>query len=361
MSTSLKVKKSSAQAVQDFINYIKARKDGTIKSLRSKYTKLDSFLMGGFELNTIVCISAMSGSGKSTISKTLRDSFHEKNKDMKFKTLVFNFELLAHQQVARSVVSKTKIPLRKLLSVDAPLSDADYKGLEQLLLTMSRHNVTYIEEASTADEMFRFILDFWETECREKKENGEIVRENYTLLIEVDHALLTLGEQGDKEKDKIDRLMFALIRVKKYIAARGGSSISIVLSQMNREMMKLDRLSNPEFHIPNTSSLFGASSIEQACDYIIFCHIPATLQISAYTSEKLPTKYFFNNKVYELPYFHIAKNRSGERNVSFPLINKLHFFDFDEMDSNIFKQLHADFKASEYLQIPTIKQPVLDL
>jgi hypothetical protein len=46
MSTSLKVKKSSAQAVQDFINYIKARKDGTIKSLRSKYTKLDSYLMG---------------------------------------------------------------------------------------------------------------------------------------------------------------------------------------------------------------------------------------------------------------------------------------------------------------------------
>ena len=86
-------KLSSAEVVAQSKEYTRMRMTGEISSLKTKFPKLNSALMGGIENNTITTIAALSGAGKSTISKCFRDSFVTHNPEVKFKQYVFNFEI----------------------------------------------------------------------------------------------------------------------------------------------------------------------------------------------------------------------------------------------------------------------------
>ena len=335
-SSGVMKKLSSNVVATQSMKYVDDRRKGLITSLRTKFPRLNSALMGGIETNTITCISALSGAGKSTISKCITDSICTMNEGMDFNLYKFNFEMVAFQTASRSIVTDANMPLRKLYSVDEPLTEEEYQGLivyyEQL---KKRDNVWFIETPSNAATIVQSLLIYYRDEC---KPYGK------TLLYEIDHALLTKGNVGDKEKERIDDLMYRLVELKKIIAADGGSSVGIVLSQMNREIRSVERIKNAELHRPSTGDLFGASSIEQCADYIIFSHMPAKLGIQAYTTEKYPTRVLINNVWINIPYFELVKQRSGESDITFPMWNKLDRFDFDEMDLSIFRELHSSFK-----------------
>ncbi len=324
------------------MEYVDGRRKGLITSLLTKYTRCNRYLMGGIELNTIIGISAMSGAGKSTLSKTIRDSIWELNPTMDFNQYLFNFEMVAHAQAARSVVTMGDISMHKLYSVDEPLSDVEFNRLKVYYESLaSREGVFFIETPETADVIRDSLLHYYKTECKPY---------NKTMVYEIDHALLTKGQQGDTEKDKIDKLMAVLVEVKKIISNDGGSSVGIVLSQMNRNITSIERIKNKEMHRPQTSDLFGASSIEQGCDYILFAHMPGKLHLQSYTEADLPTKMVYNGENIMIPYFELVKNRTGESNLTIPLWNKLKRFDFDEMDMEVFKQLRAMHQAGEKVE-----------
>jgi len=322
---------SSAHVVEKNLKYVDDRRKGLIKSLETKFPRLNKKLMGGIELDTITCVAALSGAGKSTISKCLRDSIYELNKSVNSKQYVFNFEMLAHQQIGRSVVTASNKSLNKLYSVDEPLSDSEFKYLKNYYDGLKDRDIDFIENADTAETIANSIVYYWKTECEKQ---GKV------LIYEIDHALLTKGRQGQGEKERIDDLMYALIDVKKYIASNGGHSVGIILSQMNREIRKIDRIANKEMHRPDTSCLFGASSIEMCCDYIVFSHMPGKLGIKDYCVQKYPTVMYIGKDRFHIPYFELVKNRSGEPDITIPMWNKLHRFDFDEMDIDVFKDLH---------------------
>lgn len=348
-SSRIVLKKLSSREVADQNKkYVDDRRNGRIKSLTTKYPKLNKALMGGIELDTITCVSALSGAGKSTLSKTIRDSIHFLNKDVAHKQYVFNFEMIAHQQIGRSMVTETKMPLRKLYSVDEPLSDEQFKELEKYYEELSKRDIDFIETPHNPKVIADSIVYYWEKECKAK---------GLTLVYEIDHALLCKGLEGQSEKERVDMLMYLLVDVKKYISSQGGHSVGIVLSQMNRDIRKIERITKKELHRPLTSDLFGASSIEQCSDYIVFVHMPAKLSISSYTTRGLPT--FYKEReggpALMLPYFELVKQRSGESDLTIPLWNKLNRFDFDEMDSSIFEQLRQD-ASSEEGGIPIVKK-----
>lgn len=322
---------SSSDVVDKNLKYVDDRRHGRIKSLETKFPRLNKKLMGGIELDTITCISALSGAGKSTISKCIRDSIYDLNKDIPNKQYVFNFEMLAHQQIGRSVVTASNKSLNKLYSIDDKLSDTEFAFLKTYYEGLRHRDIDFIETADTAETIANSIVWYWKTECQP---HGKV------LVYEIDHALLTKGAQGQNEKERIDDLMYRLIDVKKYISANGGHSVGIVLSQMNREIRKVERVANKEMHRPDTSCLFGASSIEQCCDYIIFSHMPGKLGIKDYGVAKYPTVMHIGDDKYHIPYFELVKNRSGEPDITIPMWNKLHRFDFEEMDIEIFKNLH---------------------
>ena len=95
---------SSDEVVKRNLKYVDDRRKGLIKSLETKFPRLNKKLMGGIELDTITCVAALSGAGKSTISKCLRDSIYELNKEVDSKQYVFNFEMLAHQQIGHNQI-----------------------------------------------------------------------------------------------------------------------------------------------------------------------------------------------------------------------------------------------------------------
>ena len=329
-------KLSSKEVAEQNEKYVDDRRKGLITSLKTKFTRLDNYLMGGIELDTIMCLSALSGGGKSTLAKCMRESINSLNPNMEFNQYIFNFEMIAHQQAGRTVVTKANIPLKKLYSVDEPLSDADFAQVKLHYDAMkSRDNVWFIETPGTATEIVSSLWHYYLTEC---KSTGKV------LVYELDHALLTKGREGASEKERVDEVMYALVYLKKRIAADGGHSIGIVLSQMNRDIRKIERIKDKQLHRPNTGDLFGASSIEQCCDYIIFSHIPAKLNISSYTTNEYPTIVTIGTINYQIPYFELVKQRSGESDLTIPLWNKLDRFDFDEMDKDVFYKLLKQFQ-----------------
>lgn len=336
-------KKSIETVVDENAKYIDDRRHGRITSLKTKYSRLNRFIMGGLETNTIIGISAMSGAGKSTLAKEIRDSIWELNPTMDFNQYLFNFEMVALAQISRSLVTSTGKSMHDLYSVDRPMNDSEFDALNDYYKELKRRKgVFFIETPATAEVIKDSLLEYYVKECRP---TGK------TMVYEIDHALLTKGEQGDDEKKKIDKLMLALVEVKKKISNIGGSSVGIVLSQMNRNIQSIERIKNKEMHRPQTSDLFGASSIEQCCDYIVFAHMPGKLHLQSYTEKELPTKMEYNGKVVNIPYFELVKNRTGESGLTIPLLNKLDRFSFDEMDKDVFwglKEMHDEGVKIEY-------------
>lgn len=340
---------TSDEVARQNLEYIDKRRKGEIKSLLTKYPKLNSVLMGGVELDTIFCISALSGAGKSTLSKTIRDSFVDLNPGVLFNQYVFNFEMLAHQQIGRSVSTMTGMALKKLYSVDEPLTDVEFEALKEHYAKLGDRKVFFIEVSGTPEQIADSIVGFWWNECKDK---------GITLVYEIDHALLVKGKDGNTEKDRIDALMYLLVDVKKYIASHGGHSIGIVLSQMNREIRSVDRIKNSIMHRPDTSCLFGASSIEMCCDYILFSHVPAKLNLESYTTNNLPTRIRVDGQLQQMVYFELVKQRSGASDITIPVWNKLSVFDFEEMDGVTFQKLHEQMGDGipEYRSQPLFKK-----
>ena len=336
------------QAVDESEKYLIDRREGRITSLKTKFNKLNSVLMGGLEQNTITCISARSGCGKSTIAKALRNSIAELNQ-LPIYTFVFNFEMLAKQQVSRELSTKLSKPLSVLYSTEQKLSDEEFELVEYQYNKMRElnPNIYFIEVSDNATAIKNSLLYYYHT----------IVKPNRGVMIyEIDHALLTKGREGDSEKDKVDKLMEALVDLKKIIAADGGSSVGIVLSQMNRDIQSVDRVNNPSNHQPRSSDLFGSSSIEFAADYIIVNHIPAKLGIKRYTDLELPCEYIHRKDGQILKrelasYLHLIKNRSGESDILIPLENRLEFFDFEELPSEEFVKRHKQLKSSQFVYV----------
>lgn len=338
-------KLSSVEVVAQSKEYTRKRMTGEIGSLKTKFGRLNKALLGGLEHNTITTISALSGAGKSTISKCFRDSFVTENPKVKFKQYVFNFEMSSHSQIARSVVSASQMSLNKLYSVDEPLTPQQFKNLDKYYDELATRDIDFIDVPSTPESIVRSLVHYWETECK---------ADNITMIYELDHTLLVKGVQGQSERSKIDSLMYLLVEAKKYIASQGGNSIGLVLCQMNREIRKTERVQNADMHRPGTECLFGASSIEQCSDYIIISHIPAKLGIESYTTDGLPTKMMIDGEVLQIPYFELVKNRSGAPDLTFPMWNKLAFFDFDEMEVEVFKEMYTSFRDTG--QIPVVKK-----
>lgn len=307
--------------------YITDRREGNVLSLSTKFKKLNKMTMNGFEANTIACFSALSGFGKSTISKEIRDSLP----DIPMVKLCFNFEMLAVHQLTRTASSNKKMSLKKMYSLDEKLTDRETKMLFDHfdeMLEKYGDDFLFVETMCNYQQIARLIMKTYNEEC---KPEGKF------LYVEIDHMLLTLGKEGESEKGKIDALMLKLLECKKDISSDGGSVFIATLSQMNREIRSEKRMTNPDLHRPDTSCLFGASTIEFACDYIVFSHIPGRLGLKSYTDDKLPVSYRGTDMITGKPkdkyivYFELVKNRSGAPDQRFALFNNLEIFQLEEM------------------------------
>jgi replicative DNA helicase len=308
---------------EEIVDYIDKRRKGIVRSLRTRWVRFNNICMGGIEPNTIFTIAGISGAGKSSFANSLEVDLFELNPNANFVVLSFSWEMLSSKQVGRKLSYNLRKTTTELYSAieGKPLSDTDYNKIVKEVETIKKYPIYYVETSGNVDEIRETILKFSENEGKGK-----------WIIIMIDHILLTKGRTGESEREIVSKLQYMLMEVKKW-----PMPITVIqLSQLNRDIESVDRITNPSMHYPTRKDLFGSDSIYQCSDFVAVLHRPEILGIVYYGSgdKMLPAE--------GLLFLHLLKNRDGETAVmifkSILEYNRLDEISFKDIPKPINKQ-----------------------
>ena len=308
-------------AGKEVLEYINQRRKGLVHSLATRWGKFNRATMGGLDWNIIMTIAGMSGSGKSSIANDLETSLFDNNPDENFSVLSFNFEMLAMKQVGRKISHKLYKTVGQLYSSNEDLNDEIYQRAENVVNSISRkYSIYYVDIPGTVEEMYYTIMHFHE--MRKTKTQDE----EYGTVILIDHTLLTKHKAGDSERENLVRLYRMMMLVKKEIKC-----MFIVISQLNREIEKSERMTNPMQNYPMKKDIFGSDAVFHGSDYVLITHKPYMLNMQAYGPHHLPVT---NPQKPTQPmiYWHILKNRDGESGIVMSMVDILKYNRVDEYE-----------------------------
>lgn len=186
-----------------------------------------------------------------------------------FEILSFDFEMLIEDQLTRYTSSKVQKSLKQIYSAEEPLDQESYKEVLRVLESRRNAPIFYVDVPGNPQQIKETILTF----AMER----DLAAQNKGLVVSIDHATLVKGKTGDAEKAVIDELMTNFLELKKYFASEGLRCIFLVLSQLNRDIERPERTSNPLLHYPTRNDIFAASSIYHCSDYVMISHRPANI------------------------------------------------------------------------------------
>ena len=272
---------------KEAVAYIAGRRNHSISSLKTRWSKFNKQCMGGIEPNTVYTIAGISGSGKSSMANTLQTDLIDCNPEEEVIVLTFSLEMVGFRQVGRTLSQKLRQTTSTLYSSEMSLSDELYKKVIEVSNSLKEYPIYFIDAPLTPMQVEQIIKSFYEQRVKNT---------NKHFVIIYDHALLT--KQVGTTLETIAELERVFIQTKKL-----PMTSVIQIAQMNRNIESSERINNPSSHYPMRSDLSSSDSIFQASDYVIVLHRPEILGIQEYGPLHLPTA----NKVY----LHILKNRDA--------------------------------------------------
>lgn len=285
-SSNLHIRPMSVVA-QEAINYIKARKEHNIESLKTRWNKLNTVCMGGVESNIVMTITGISGSGKSSFVNLLQTDLIDKNPGKEIVVLTFSLEMVGFRQVGRTLSNKLRRTTSELYSSHKDLDDDTFGEVVNVSNQLKSYPIYFVDDPGSPSQVLQTISDFY---------NSHVKGTNKYFVVIYDHTLLT--KRVGSTLDTLSELQDVFIRVKKL-----PLTSVIQITQMNRNIESPERINNMLSHYPMRSDLSSSDSIFQASDYVLVIHRPETLNIQEYGPNRLPTA----NKVY----IHLLKNRDA--------------------------------------------------
>lgn len=299
------VYKTIAQAADESVAYIKARKDHTIIPLKTRWKKFNRVCCGGIEPNMIITIAGISGSGKSSIVNAIETDLIELNPTQDVVILDFSFEMVSFRSVTRKLSYRLRRTTSELYSSDETVEDDIFNKVVEEAEKLKKYQIYYVDTPCTVEEIEKTIDYFHDN-----------IAKNKWLIVILDHALLV---EGDTERGTIVDLQKMFIRKKKL------SNTSIIqLSQMNRNIEQPERINNPAMHYPLRSDLAASDALFHASDYVIAINRPELLNLTSYGIKRLPVK----NKVY----LHFLKVRDAGEPCILEFDNELKYGNLVESD-----------------------------
>lgn len=299
------VYKTIAQAADESVAYIKARKDHTIIPLKTRWKKFNRVCCGGIEPNMIITIAGISGSGKSSIVNAIETDLIELNPTQDVVILDFSFEMVSFRSVTRKLSYRLRRTTSELYSSDETVEDNVFNKVVEEAEKLKKYQIYYVDTSCTVEEIEKTIDYFHDN-----------IAKNKWLIVILDHALLV---EGDTERGTIVDLQKMFIRKKKL------SNTSIIqLSQMNRNIEQPERINNPAMHYPLRSDLAASDALFHASDYVIAINRPELLNLTSYGIKRLPVK----NKVY----LHFLKVRDAGEPCILEFDNELKYGNLVESD-----------------------------
>jgi len=282
--------KTISQAGQEAYAYMKARKEGTVKSLKTGWGKFDKETLDGLEWHTIVLAAGMSGSGKTLFLNQLETNLHDMNPEQDFISISMNFEMLSRTLMIRKMSSSRELTMKQLLSADDDhkMTDKELASIKDELLAMAKYNIFYIDKPQSIAQLKYIINQFW-------------IKYKKPMVVSLDHTILVRRSASDlNTNDMLYNLGEALNEMKKEYPI-----IFVIASQLNREIEDVDRMKRPSaLQFPKKSDVFGSDSIYMYSDTVIINHRPSQLNITHYGPERWEIT---ENDIF----WHILKNRQG--------------------------------------------------
>ena len=290
---------TSKLAVVNANDEIAAARKGDRVVLKSRWEKLNYFLLGGFQFGQTYMLCGASGHGKSYMLNMLLRDFTNPSLQQdvtKTRILHFSFEMSAAAEMTRRISTLTGISYRKLLSADTPLSAAEYELVQSAASRLTDEPIYFVETPGNRQQ----ILDTIDR-MKQKFPDDD-------LVVTLDHTLLATPMPGENEIQTLAELgkMFIDIR-KKY------NTLNILLSQLNDKIESSSRRdpSVPSLHFPTKTDIHGSKQLYHAADVCLVMHQPALLGLEVYGPDRVPTQTPEETGSKNLIAMHVLKNRHG--------------------------------------------------
>lgn len=228
-------------------DYIRKRKDGTIKSVRTPWRKLNNCLLDGLEWGSLMILAARPGAGKTAMAEQICNEVRIHNPDQDIAVLKFQFEMSEIMTGARELTSKLGLSIKELLSEDPTgvFAAEQLKYIQEYNEANKNDCIYQISQARTAREIRKDSLEFYKT-----------VQKPFIGMI--DHSILT--RKAVDEKDQLESL-YALSREIVWLKNNLPNSIWIILTQMNRGLEDAARREPGKIaNFPTSADIFGAEN-----------------------------------------------------------------------------------------------------
>lgn len=294
---------SERQSVEKAIYKIRARRQGTLKSLKSAWPKFNDAFCDGLEWRTITVVGARPGTGKTLFMEQLISDIIANNSDQYFRVLKFQMEMVDETSGVRKLSLITSADYNTLMSKDGKQVDKriydECVKYYQSMQAIDRINVVY--DACTVDEMCATI--HYEMD-KYKNEDGTY----NNMLVGIDHSALFKVGKGQKDKfEMLGSLGEALTMMKKKYPIA-----FIVLSQLNRNIDDPKRQEEGVYgNYVLDSDIYGSDALLQHADVVMGINKPSVRKIRLYG----PEKFIIADE--DILVFHFLKSRNGTTRISF--------------------------------------------